>query len=54
MLTKSTIKLLFVYQRALLPYSFAGYLGYCSSCIVLLYLTFHTNKPVSNTQELYC
>jgi hypothetical protein len=52
--TKSTIKLLFVSQHALLPHSFAGYSGHCSSCIVLLYMTFHTNKLVSNTQELHC
>jgi hypothetical protein len=50
--TKSTITLLFVSQRALLPF-FAGYLGHCSSSIVLLCMIFHTNYPVSNTQELH-
>jgi hypothetical protein len=54
MAAKNTITLLFVSQRASLPHSFAGYLGYCSSCIVLLCMTFHTNNPVSNTQELHC
>jgi hypothetical protein len=33
--TRSTITLLFVSRRALLPHSFAGYLGHCSSCVVL-------------------
>jgi hypothetical protein len=52
MQTKNTITLLFVSRRALLPHSFASYLGYCSSCIVLLYMTFHTK--VFNNQELHC
>jgi hypothetical protein len=51
--TKSIITLLFVSRRALLPHSFAGYLGHCSSGIVLLCMTFYTNNPVSNTQELH-
>jgi hypothetical protein len=51
--TKSTITHLFLSRRASLPHSFAGYLGRCSSCIVLLCMTSHTNKSVSNTQELH-
>jgi hypothetical protein len=51
--TKNTITLLFISRRALSPHSSAGYLGHCSSCIVLLCMTFHTNNPVSNTQELH-
>jgi hypothetical protein len=52
--TESTVTLLFVSRCSLFPHSFAGYLGHCSSCIVLLYLTFPTNNSVSNTQELHC
>jgi hypothetical protein len=51
--TESTITLLFVSRCVLLPYSFVGYLGHCSSCIVLLCMTFHTNNQVSNTKELH-
>jgi hypothetical protein len=52
--TKNTITNLFVSWCALSPHSFASYLGHCSSCIMLLCMTFHTNNSVSNTQELHC
>jgi hypothetical protein len=51
--TKNTITLLFVSRRALLPHYFAGYLGHCCSCTVLVCMIFHTNNLVSNTQELH-
>ena len=41
--TRNTITL-YLFSMRIIPYSFASYLGHCSSCIVLLCMTLHTNQ----------
>jgi len=41
--TRNTITL-YLFSMRIIPYSFASYLGHCSSCIALFCMTLHTNQ----------